>query len=342
LVVPVIAGLWIIWPSELVSSAGETARQAALPAASFASYTETISGTSVTFDMVAVPGGTFQMGSPAGEQGRDSDEGPVHAVTVRPFWIGRFEVTWDEYDRYAFSTEAVTAPPGAGSAPPSADAVTRPTPPYGDESFGFGKERQPAINMTHHGAMEYTHWLSRVTGKAYRLPTEAEWELAARAGSTDAYSFGRDARALGEYAWYEANAEDRPHLVGQKKPNALGIHDMHGNVAEWCLDQYADDFYRRVAKEGKAAGALVALLPGPGRFPHVVRGGSWADDAKELRSAARRGSTERWSRRDPQNPRSIWWHTDGTIVGFRVARAVDEYPELRGFRSKMTPNSRDR
>ena len=123
--------------------------------------------------------------------------------------------------------------------------------------------------------MEYTRWLSQATGKSYRLATEAEWEYAARAGTSTPYSFGGDAKAIDGYAWYAANAGDRPHPVGQKKPNPFGLHDMHGNVAEWCLDQYAPDFYARSPSKAPV------LLPSDRRYPDVARGGSWADDAKQ-------------------------------------------------------------
>ncbi len=291
-----------------------------------ATYVEQIPTTNVSFEMVFVPGGTFEMGSPADEPGREADEGPRHAVTVGGFWIGRHEVTWDEYERFAFGAN-IEPPPGS---PLAREIVTRPTPPYGDAAFGFGKGRQPVINITHHAAMEYTRWLSQATGKSYRLATEAEWEYAARGGTSTPYSFGGDAQELDAYAWHAANAGDRPHPVGQKKPNAFGLHDMHGNVAEWCLDQYAPDFYARSPPKAPV------LLPSDRRYPDVARGGSWADDPKQLRSAARRGSTEAWSRRDPQSPQSIWWHTDAMIVGFRIARAVEEEPALRGVRSKVT------
>jgi formylglycine-generating enzyme required for sulfatase activity len=319
-------------------SSTPVAPQAASSAAP-AGYTETIPGTKITFEMVGVGGGTFSMGSPDDEQGRDEDEGPRHDVAVKPFWIGKFEVTWDEYDQFAFATD-LNAAPGGAAAPKGADAVTRPTPPYGDESFGWGKGRQPAINMTQHGAMEYTRWLSSVTGKEYRLATEAEWEFAARGGKPGPYGFDGGAASLAEHAWYGANAGERPHPVGEKKPTPLGLHDMLGNVAEWCVDQYDEKAYAR----GTAGKPVIApvLIPGPGRFPHVMRGGSWADEAKELRSAARRGSTEALSRRDPQSPQSIWWHTDAQHVGLRVVRAVEEQPELRNIRSKMTRESPDR
>lgn len=311
-------------------------------AAPFTGYIEEIPNTEVTFEMVAVPGGTFMMGSPDSEPGRDPDEGPRHAVKVAPFWIGKFEVTWDEYDHFAFSTDQPD--PRPGTAPPGgADALTRPTPAYGDEARGFGKGRQPVVDLGWHAAMEYTRWLSRVTGKRYRLATEAEWEYAARAGSDEAYSFGRNPSALGEYAWFAANSKERPHPVGLKKPNKFGIHDLYGNVAEWCVDRYDPDFYRKFSMAKPENPALLPVsMPGDQRYPHVARGGSWADGPTELRSAARRGSDPDWSRRDPQSPQSIWWHTDATIVGFRVVRAVEEYPELRDLRSKVTRESPDR
>jgi formylglycine-generating enzyme required for sulfatase activity len=309
--------------------------------ADFAAYVETIPSSNVKFEMVPVPGGTFMMGSPDTEPGRRPDEGPRHAVKVEPFWIGRFEVTWDEYDLFAFSTDQ-PAPPGATAPPVEADALTRPTPAYGDEARGFGKGRQPPLDLTHHAAMEYTRWLSRVTGKSYRLPTEAEWEYAARAGSETVYSFG-NAAAIGEYAWYAGNSKERPHPVGLRKPNRFGIHDMHGNLAEWCLDRYEPDFYRQFAGSAQESPVVLPVsLPTDARYPHVARGGSWADPPRELRSAARRASDPEWSRRDPQSPQSIWWHTDATIVGFRVARAVEEYPQLRNVRSTVTRNSPDR
>ena len=302
-----------------------------------ANYVETISGTTVTFDMVAIPGGTFVMGSPIGEPGRADDEGPAHQVRIAPFWIGRTEVTWDEYDAFRFTRaiagpaqRAVAAPPGG------ADAITRPSPAYGDESFGFGKGRQPVINVQYHAAMEYCRWLSLTTGRTYRLPTEAEWEYAARAGSAAAYTFGDDPATLDGHAWYAANSGGRPHPVGRKAANSWGLHDVHGNVAEWVLDRYDPGQYTRVAP--LTLGPV--LLPSARRYSYTVRGGSWDDPAPRLRSAARRGSSEAWNRRDPQSPQSIWWHTDASFVGFRVVRAVEEQENLKGLRSLITPASR--
>ena len=318
-----VVALWFLAPAaQAVSTAHAT-------------YTETIPGTKVTFDMVAVPGGTFTMGSPANEAGRAADEGPAHPVRIAPFWMGKTEVTWDEYDTFAFA-QAIPPPPGSPPAPsPSgADAVTRPTPPYGDESFSFGKGRQPAINVQIHAAMEYCRWLSVKTGKVYRLATEAEWEYAARAGTTGAYSFG--AQAIDAHAWHAGNSGARPRPVAQKAANPWGLHDMHGNVAEWTLDHYNPTQYANVPPN--AVGPV--LLPTDRRYPYVARGGSWDDPAARLRSAARRGSDEEWNRRDPQSPQSIWWHTDAAFVGFRIVRAVEEQENLKGLRSKITKLSR--
>jgi formylglycine-generating enzyme required for sulfatase activity len=183
--------------------------------------------------------------------------------------------------------------------------------------------------------MEYCRWLSAKTGRAYRLPTEAEWEYAARAGTTTPYSFGGAAQ-LDAHAWYTANSGGHPHPVGGKAANKWGLHDMHGNVAEWCLDQYEAGAYGQLTP-----GTIGPVrLPGDRRYPHVARGGSWDDDASRLRSAARRASNPEWNRRDPQSPQSIWWFTDATFVGFRVVRAVEEQDNLKGIRSQITRESR--
>jgi formylglycine-generating enzyme required for sulfatase activity len=303
----------------------------------FESYTESIPGTAVRFDMVAVPGGTAKIGSPASEAGRGDDEGPQVTVKVGPFWMGRLEVTWAEFDLYAFAKKG---PPPAGTAPAGADAVSRPTPPYADESWGFGKDKQPALGMTWHAAAEYCRWLSAKTGKTYRLATEAEWEYAARAGTTTPWSSGAADASLDDVAWYAKNSGGKPHLGGQKKPNAFGLFDMHGTVAEWVIDQHEAKRYQRLAALPSPVMSPVAL-PGPARYPNVVRGGGFEDVPAALRSAARRASDPEWSRRDSQLPQSIWWHTDAITVGFRVVRPVDETPALTGFKSKVTRESPD-
>jgi formylglycine-generating enzyme required for sulfatase activity len=283
-----------------------------------AAYTETIPNTKVTFDMVPIPAGNFTMGSPASEAGRGADEGPQHKVSLPAFYIAKKEVTWSEYDEFGFSLDlqrkrklGLTGPKDAG------DAVSRPTPPYADESWGWGKEQQPVIGVTQYAASRYCEWLSARTGKKYRLPTEAEWEYAARAGTTTAYSFGDDPAAIAEYAWFKENSGEQPHLGGAKKPNPWGLFDMHGNVAEWTADKYDAAFY------AQSTASAPFNDPGKELYPHSVRGGSWDDVPAKLRVAARRSSTEAWSRRDPQNPKSLWWHTDATFVGLRVVADVD-------------------
>jgi formylglycine-generating enzyme required for sulfatase activity len=300
-------------------------------------YTEKVGGTEVKFDMVAIPGGTYLMGSPAKEPGRQPDEGPQHPVKVGPFWMGKLEVTWDEYDAYRKEAAVESFEENIKRLKASADAVTGPTKPYADETFGHGRYGNPALCITHHAAMEYCHWLSKKTGKVYRLPTEAEWEWACRAGTSTAYSFGDDPKQLGEFAWDADNSEDAAHKVGKKRPNPWGLYDMHGNVAEWCVDHYKADAYKAFPLDRPTLGPVV--LPTAKRYSYVARGGSWTDPPEKCRSAARLGSTKEWLKRDPQRPQSIWWMTDADFVGFRVVRAVTEQENLKGLRSKVTRES---
>jgi formylglycine-generating enzyme required for sulfatase activity len=296
-------------------------------------YVEVIPGSNVKFEMVPIPGGSFRMGSPAKEPKRSVDEGPQHSVTIPPFWMEKTEATWDEYDLFALSkygpkkTGQSVALDAQAEKDRAADAITRPTPPYADPTFGYGRKGHPVISITHHAAVEYCRWLSVKTGKTYRLPTEAEWEYACRAGSKTAYSFGDSARDLSRYAWYLDNSEAMPHAVGLKKPNAWGLYDMHGNVAEWCLDLYNKEFYKTF--DPLVPVEAPVLMPEEQAYPHVVRGGSWDDDASRLRCAARRASTVEWNRQDPQRPRSIWWLTDALFVGFRVVRPLEGQENLK-------------
>jgi formylglycine-generating enzyme required for sulfatase activity len=283
-------------------------------------YRETIPGTEAAFDMLPIAGGTFRLGSPEDEEERKSDEGPLVEVELAPFWMGRCEVSWNEYQPFQLSLDRQAREAGRGTAVPQdawADAVSRPTPPYVPMDFDMGIDGFPAISMTHFAARHYTKWLTQKTGRFYRLPTEAEWEYACRAGTTTAYSFGADADKLGEYAWYFENSDAAYQKVGTKKPNPWGLHDMHGNVAEWVLDAHAKDFYASLG-----ARAVNPLNQATDAYPHVVRGGSWDDDAEKLRSAARRGSSKAWKVQDPQQPKSIWYLTDAQFVGFRVVRPL--------------------
>jgi formylglycine-generating enzyme required for sulfatase activity len=243
-------------------------------------YRERVPGTDAGFDLVPLAGGTFAMGSPEGEAGRGPEEGPVHEVRVSPFWIGRTEVTWDEYQPFMYKLDRELRAADPSRAAPQdawADAVSRPTPPYVPMDFGMGVKGCPAVGMTQFAAKQYTRWLSMKTGRFYRLPTEAEWEYACRAGSASAYSFGGDAAALGDYAWSYENSGDKYHPVATRKPNAFGLYDMHGNVAEWVLDRFDRDFYgteaaRALRRPARRAPPARAPLRGVGPLLRRGRG----------------------------------------------------------------------
>ena len=284
-------------------------------------YTNVIPGTQVSFAMVPIRGGEFVMGSPASEAGRKPDEGPQHKVKILPFWMQQCEVTWDQYELFMYPEEerrTRATEKSDSAADDLADAVTHPSRPYTEMSFGMGKDGYPAIAMTHHAANKFCQWLSAKTGDFYRLPTEAEWEYACRAGTKTAYFFGDDPKELGQYAWYDENSEFKYQKVMKKKPNPWGLYDIYGNVTEWVLDQYDPDYYKRVAQSAVTEPWNKATKP----YPHSVRGGSWEDEAPACRSATRRGSERNWKMTDPQLPKSIWYLSDATFVGFRFIRPL--------------------
>ena len=194
-------------------------------------------------------------------------------------------------------------------------------------TFGMGKEGYPAICMTQFAAKMYCKWLSAKTGHYYRLPTEAEWEYACRAGTNTAYSFGDDPAKLGDYAWYSDNSDEKYHKVGKKKPNPWGLYDMHGNVAEWCVDQYCPDRYKQLADkpvDNPVAGVTKA-------YPQVVRGGAWTDEAPlaaARRAARRRARNGR--RKTRKSRKSIWYHTDAEFRRFPRRAAVARSHRRRG------------
>lgn len=311
-------------------------------------YIEKIPGTDITFEMIPIAGGGFLLGSPASETDRGDDEGPQVRVKVEPFWMAKCEVTWGEYRSFmamydAFKKMQRLAANAKGPADEqmrliqshawndklegdwNVDAVTSPTPLY-DSSFTYGvgdQPNQPAVTITPYAARQYTKWLSGILGNNYRLPTEAEWEYAARAGTTTTYSFGNDPAELEKFAWIDANGGSQTHEVGTKQPNPWGLYDMHGNVAEWTLDQYFPDAY---AKLGSGPVDAKAAVRWPTKiFPRVVRGGSWLEPAAMSRSAARHPSEDReWKLSDPNIPLSPWWYTEepATAVGLRVMRPL--------------------
>jgi len=281
-------------------------------------FTTTISGSDVSFDMVPIPGGKFKIGSPDNEKGHQPDEGPQKEIAIDPFYMGKMEVTWNEYLLFMYPEEekriraGKQIPGGAADNIKASDASSRPSAPYVEMSFGMGTDGYPAISMTQHAANKYCQWLSARTGRFYRLPTEAEWEYAARAGTTTAYFWGDDAAQIGDYCWWGKNSDFKYQKVGKKKPNPWGLYDILGNVCEWTLDQYDEHYYDKIASSNPWN---KATLP----YPHSARGGSWDDeDPLKLRVAARRHSTADWKRQDPQLPKSYWYHTDAQFLGFRV------------------------
>ena len=185
------------------------------------------------------------------------------------------------------------------------DAVSRPTRPYMEMSFGMGIQGFPAISMTQHAANKYAEWLSAKTGEFYRLPTEAEWEYACR-GSAEV-----PASKLADYAWFSDNSDGKYQKVGTKKPNSWALYDMLGNVMEWTLDQYAP--YHSEAQTNP-------WFPPTKPYPIAVRGGSWNDPPASVTCEVRVQSDASWKQQDPQLPKSIWYETDAQWLGFRLVR----------------------
>ena len=283
-------------------------------------YEDEIPGSGVKFEMVPIPSGEFVMGSPADEPGRKAIEGPQHTVKIAPFWMGKTETTWNAYTLFIYEEEEKMVMKIRGYKPELnavSDAVARPTTPYIEMSFGMGTEGFPAISMTQHAANTYCKWLTAKTGHYYRLPTEAEWEYACRAGTATPYSFGDDPASLDEHAWHDGNSDFKYQKVGTKKPNPWGLHDMHGNVSEWVLDQFVPDIYATF-KEAVSN----PFEYGKSLYPRIARGGSWMDKPEGLRSAVRIASSAAWKFQDPQLPKSIWYHTDAQFLGFRVIRPL--------------------
>ncbi|QFU77307.1 formylglycine-generating enzyme family protein [Halioglobus maricola] len=277
----------------------------------FTAFVQPIPDSEQDISMVAVTGGSFVMGSPESETGRQDWEGPQHRVTVGDFFIGKYEINWQQYELFVYRDEdsfnSLVDP--ATLAGLAIDGVTGATSPYVEMSFGMGKEGFPAVNVTHYAALQYARWLSAKTGRFYRLPTEAEWEYACRAGTSTAMSFGSD--AADKYAVTTDNSEEKYARTGSRDANPWGIHDMHGNVAEWTMDQFDPAFYA-TSPGGNPYNRPTEL------YPRVARGGSWAQPLEHARCAARLPSAANWKERDPQIPKSRWWLTNAPFVGFRL------------------------
>lgn len=295
---------------------------------------DTIPGTGLGFSLAMIPEGTFLMGSPEDEAGRDEDEGPQRQVSIDAFWMGTLEVSFEEYEVFRERHLDVSNPTPSGQSY-DADAVSRPSPPYEDPSHGMGTEGYPACSMTQYAALQYCKWLYDKTGTFYRLPTEAEWEYACRAGTETSWFFGDDPEGIEEVAWFYGNSGGVFHPGGAKAPNSWGLHDMYGNVAEWTLDQYQMDFLASLPD---------SVSENPWRepvkiHPRTVRGGYYNDDPEKMRSAERLRSSMKWKERDPQIPKSYWWNTDSQFVGFRIIRPVTQASpeEITEFWSRVLP-----
>lgn len=253
----------------------------------FEAYTEPLSGTDLGIRMQPVPGSK--------EQGIDS------------FWMSAFEITWDLYDHFLLrEIDDVPALEMGKDVKMDIDAVSGATTPYVDMSNGMGKGANPVVNVTQYAASTFCKWLSAKTGKFYRLPTESEWEYACQAGTKSKYSFGNRKKDLDAFAWYADNSGGKSHPAGQKAPNALGLYDMHGNVAEWVT---RDD----INTTDQAGMSL---------YPRKLKGGSWKDEADDLAITASMASDKQWKMQDPQIPKSLWWFTGAPFAGFRIVRPM--------------------
>lgn len=250
-----------------------------VPTGSPKSYVEAVPDTTVKLAMIAVPGGVITIK-------RTGKNAVSQTVTIKPFWIEQTELTWDAFDPYAFPLAPSGPAPRSG-----ADAVSRPSRPYIPADLGWGHKGFPVINVTYHTGQQYCAWLSAKTGKKYRLPTEAEWEWAARAGVKG--SPKTTTAQLQKVAWYAANSKGQTQPAARKAPNAWGIHDMLGNAGEWCT-----------GLDGKP----------------VLCGGTYDDPAARILFGTRAWQTPDWNATDPQIPKSKWWLADGSFAGFRVVR----------------------
>jgi formylglycine-generating enzyme required for sulfatase activity len=204
--------------------------------------------------MVEIAGGSFLMGSPDGEGG--TDERPQHQVTISSFYMGKYEVMQREWRAVAGL--------------PKVKVDLNPDPSH------FKGDNLPVEQVSWEDAIEFCDRLSRATRKRYRLPTEAEWEYACRSGTTGPY-----AGSLDEMGWYSDNSGSKTHEVGKKQPNGFGLYDMHGNVLEWCMDWYSDNYYSQSPSSDPVG-------PSTGSY-RMFRGGSWSDYARDCRSADRSG-----------------------------------------------------
>lgn len=276
------------------------------------SFTPYSAGVDVPVEMIPVQEGAITLGPSDGQSEQVE-------VQIDSFWMGKYEITWEQYKQ--FSAEVMSNfreqnLPGKAIGV-GVDAVSLPSPPYVDMSFGMGTDGFPAISMTHYAASMFTKWLTAKTGDFYRLPTEAEWEYACRAGLKSG-----DVN-LEAQSWYKENSDRGYHKVGSKEPNEFGLYDMPGNVAEWTTDQYYENYYERVKELGDKPARNPWFQPTE-LYPRAVRGATWMDEQGKISCSNRRASNPNWKRLDPQLPKSLWWHTNAQFLGFRIVRPLNE------------------
>lgn len=281
----------------------------------FAAYQETTK-TGAEFEMLPVKGGSFTW--------KGEKEGDSLDVSLSPFWMGKTEVTWEEYEPFMLSKiprqkDGQVLDFMRDQLENDIDFLARPTPPYHPMTYGMARDGHPAISMTQNAANKYCQWLSYQTGHFYRLPTEAEWEYACRADSKTKYSWGDDPAEVDKYAWMGGDAGSHYQKPGQKKANAWGFHDMHGNVMEWTLDQYVPDRKAYFAKEKVTNPWVKATKP----YPHVAKGGQWKQALSDLTASKRHPSAPEWKKTDPQDPKSQWYLSDASWLGFRIVRPAE-------------------
>ncbi|MFD2101493.1 formylglycine-generating enzyme family protein [Flagellimonas iocasae] len=281
-------------------------------------YTQKIPGTEVSFDMMAIPGGIYTMGSDS----LNIDESPDHLVKIDSLWAGKYEVTWELFDLFLAENKTVF-----DSLPDETlqkvDAITRPSPPFEDPSLGMGKDGFPVVNVSPYAALTFCKWLSTVTGRFYRLPTEAEWEYMCKKGADTEDFFSEKTDVLDQYIWSYENSDYQYAKVGEKLPNAFGLYDILGNVCEWTLDEYNATYYEKFQD---------SIAENPWNIPtklhpRVYRGGSWYDDLENISPTKRGESGLYLQKNDPQIPKSFWWYTDSSYIGFRLVSPVEQPSE---------------
>jgi formylglycine-generating enzyme required for sulfatase activity len=236
------------------------------------SYSESLPNSVVKVDMVPIPGGTIKIGG--------------KAVTVKPFYMEKTETPWEVYDVFLGSGQPSAAYDQTEFPP---DAIALPSKSYILPDLGWGHEGYPVINVSSMSVDMFTRWMRSVTKKKYRLPTEAEWEFACRAGVTGPVKM--DKATLNKIAWFANNSNGTTHPVGKKAPNKFGLYDMYGNTGEWATDL-------------------------KGKF--VLCGGTHRDGPPGMIPNLRRYFSPKWQETDPQIPKSRWWLADGRFIGVRL------------------------